>query len=122
MINEIKKNRTSVIRQDVVKKALEKKREKKLSCVQEVAEIPQSSGESLQCKVLSMYLCAHTKEHAHGMHMHTHVYTHTCAHKLTHNTQMHIDRNTCTSLYTHILHSHTLELLLWSITIHRSTI
>ena len=116
-INEVKKTRTSVVRQDVFKKALEKKKEKKLSSVQEAVEIPQPSCESLQCKDLFMLSIMCTQRY---ISMYTHMYAHMHLHTSTHIQCL--DPYRQKHIHLHILHAHTLELLLRSITIHRSTI
>ena len=52
MINDVKKSRASVVtvKGDLLKKAIEKKKDKRLSSVQEDVEIPQTSCASLECK------------------------------------------------------------------------
>ena len=53
LINDFKKSRASVItlKGDMLKKAIEKKKDKRLSSVKEDVEVTLASYESLQCKI-----------------------------------------------------------------------
>ena len=100
LINDFKKTRASVValKGDMLKKAIEKKKDKRLFSVQEDVEIPQTSCESLECKLSCIH--AHIAPHTCAQ-THTHMHAHTCA-----QTHTHMHAHTCTRTHAHT-HTHT---------------